>query len=173
MTYTFTKLTQIHAEEIAGWNFPADYQWTTLGKGSETEYYLLRDVYRQDSYFEIHEGETLLGYFSVNNKIRSEAAGLQFVIQPGSSAETEREVLHAIEDFVKELLPEAATLNVMCYSTQTHAIEIYESLGYTNHGPLVSYGHDMASYEQDGFNLDQSGNYVPEIQLIILYKTIR
>lgn len=172
MEWNIEKLTQKNAEKIAGWNFPKDYAWTTLGKGTENEYFLLRESYRKDSYFQVTKDE-LMGYFSVNNRIRKEAGALQVVINPEADYEEEKQFLIVMEKFIKEKYPSIETINVMAYSTQTKAIEIYEGLGYENHGVLSSFGHDMSSYEQDGFNTDEKGNYIQEIQLVVLSKKIR
>ncbi len=170
MEWNIEKLIQENAERIANWNFPRDYIWTTLGKGTENEYFLLRENYRKDSYFQVISGRVLMGYFSVNNRIRKEVGALQVVMDPYLNKEEEKGFLIAMEEFIKEHYPDLEGINVMAYSTQKKAIELYEQLGYVNHGVLSSFGHDMSSYEQDGFNTDEKGNYVQEIQLIVLSK---
>lgn len=172
MELNIQKLTQENAEKIASWTFPKDYAWTTLGKGSENEYFLLRENYRKDSYFQVISGGVLLGYFSVNNRIRKEIGALQVVMDPSLNKGEEKEFLITMEAFIKEKYPNLDSINVMAYSTQEKAIELYEQLGYVNHGILSSFGHDMSAYEQDGFNTDEKGNYVQEIQLIVLSRKL-
>ena len=170
MEWNIEKLTQENAERIAGWNFPKDYAWTTLGKGSENEYFLLRENYRKDSYFQVIKEGALMGYFSVNDRIRKEAGALQVVIDPKAETTDEKTFLSEMESYIKANYPVIESINVMAYSTQTKAIDLYEQQGYENHGVLSSFGHDMSSYEQDGFNTDEKGNYIPEIQLVVLSK---
>lgn len=163
------QLTQSEAEAIASWEYPADYCWTSVEHGTENEYFLLREAYRNDSYFALHEGETLCGFFAVNNRIKPEIAALSFTLHP-SLCNTEKEAafLKEIEAFIAAHYPEVQMINVITYSNAPHAAEVYEALGYANHGPLASYGHDMQSYEQEGFNADGTPDFKEEIRLIVL-----
>ena len=170
MSYKISKLTQENAEKIAAWPFSKDYQWTVLGKGSENEYYLLRENYRKDYYFQIEDDNKFLGYFAINNRIRKEAAALQIVIDPEADEKQEKDFVNAVADFVKENYPDVISINVMAYSYQTKAIKVFEELGFENHGVLSSFGHDMSSYEEDGFNVNEKGEPTQEISLIVLDK---
>jgi len=173
MKYQISKLTQQNAEKIASWPFPRDYQWTVLGKGSENEYFLLREKYRRDYYFQIEAEAQLLGYFAVNNRIRKEAAALQIVIDPQADREQEKDIIEEVAEFVRKHYPEVISLNVLAYSYQNEAIVIFEELGFENHGVLSSFGHDMSSYEEEGFNVNEKGEVTQDISLIVLDRKIR
>jgi len=165
------KLTQAEAEEIAEWEYPKDYCWTSVEHGTENEYFLLRENYRDNRYFALHESGNLCGFFAVNNLIRLEIAALSFTLRPSlCNTEKEAEFLKEIETFIADHYPEVRMINVITYSNAPHAAEVYEALGYTNHGPLASYGHDMQSYEQEGFNSDGTPDFKEEIRLVVLSK---
>lgn len=166
-------LTQNHAEEIASWDFPSDYQWTLLGHGSENEYYLLREHLRGKRYFQLMEDDKLLGYFSVNNVLNPSLAAMQIVLLPSLAEDAETALLQEIFAWVSSHYPDVQMIRLLALSTQLKAQKIYASLGCHTDGPLASYGHDMSAYEQEGFTVDENGRPVPEIQLYIYTKAIR
>ena len=169
----FRKLEQNSAQTIANWYFPDDYQWTTLGKHSENEYYLLNEDLRNNNYYQITGDGQLKGYFSINNEIRQEYGALQLVLKPEFCNERfEMEVINNITDFIRQIR-DCNYVNVMAYSTQPHAIKVYEKCGFENKGELSGQGHEMAAYEQEGFDVDESGKKIEEIKLTVLSKKIR
>lgn len=173
MEISIRPIVQQECEIIASWEYPKDYQWTVLGKGSENEAYLLSEKHREDHYFAIYDGGNLAGYFSLNDSIRKEFGALSLLIRPDlCSSEEEKAILSCVEGFILCSYPECLYLNVICYDYQTHAMEIYESLGYDNRGPVRSQGHDMQTYEQEGFDTDENG-LRKEITLYILSKKVR
>ena len=54
---------------------------------------------------------------------------------------------------------------------QDKAIDVYERCGFENKGIVSAPGHDMESYEQEGF--DSAKGINSQIQLVILSKKIR
>lgn len=169
----FRRLEQASAQTIANWKYPDDYQWTTLGHGSENEYYLLNEGLRGDNYYQITGDGHLKGFFSINNSIRKEYGALQLVIRPEYCNEKyEEELINDITDFIRQIR-DCEYVNVIAYSTQPHAVEVYEKCGFENKGELSGQGHEMSSYEQEGFDVDENGQMIQEIKLIVLSKKIR
>lgn len=173
MNMKIRKIKQEECEIIASWNYPEDYQWTTLGAGSENEAYLLSEKHRDNHYFAICDGHKLLGFFSINDKIRQEVGALQLVIRPDiNTAENQLQILAEVEKHALAHYPDLQYLNAVSYDYQTQAMELYQRCGFENKGPVKAYGHDMQSYEQEGFNTDGNGAQ-KQITMYILSKKIR
>ena len=173
MKINIREIRQEDCNQIVSWHYPEDYQWTTLGKGSENEIYLLSEKYREDHYYAICDQDELIGYFSLNDKIRKEYGALQLVIRPDLCVENkEIEILKVLEKKVLESYGDCHFLNAVCYDYQKHAIAVYEHCGYKNNGLVSAQGHDMQVYEQEGFDAEGSG-LKKQIGLYILSKKIR
>ena len=174
MTLRIEKLTQESAEEISGWKYPDHYQWTLLGEGSENELYLLSEKHRKDRYHQIFDDSSLIGYYSLNDAIRKEYGALQLLIRPDHCEyEMEKAILDAVLNDILANKPEVRFVNAICHDDQKEAMRICEECGFENKGPVVSMGHDMSSYEQDGFDRKEDGTVKKETELYILSKKIR
>ncbi|GEM_PF-1778653 len=170
--YTITKLKQSEAEQIASFGCDTDNPWTDISQGSEARYYLLHEQYYKASYFAIYEGNKLIGYFSVNDRIRKDYGALQlYILKTYRDRDTQIRILETICEKTKELFPECHYLNGIAWSDHPEAQEIYEDCGFEKQAPIKSSGHDMASYEQEGFSMDES--LVEEKTMCIYMKDLR
>lgn len=160
------RLTQAAAYEICGWKYPDDYAWNTVAQGSENRYYLEHEKMRHKDYYALYDEYGLAGYYAINARIRKGYGALRLTLRPGM--DNEAMAIQYVIGQIRRDFPDCVYLNVSAYSDQPYAISIYQSLGFVNKGPVVANAHDMSSYEQEGFDVDDSGKPIQPVELIVL-----
>ena len=169
--YSFTPLQQSEAEQIASFSLSEEGLFTDISKGSENRYYLLKEEYRGDRYHVIYDDDNLIGYFSLNDRIRKGYGALQLWIRDVLSREEQVDLIEKICVFIEGRYPCVSYVNTIAYSDRPYAKEVYLAAGFEDEGVLNGMGHDMESYEQDGFDVDEKGNKA-QISLSICSKKI-
>ncbi len=160
------RLTQAEACEICSWSYPVDYSWNTVAQGSENRYYLEHEKMRHKDYYALYDEYGLAGYYAINARIRKGYAALRLTLRP--DMDNEVTAIQYVIDQTRRDFPDCVYLNVSAYSDQPHAIATYQLLGFENKGPVVASAHDMSSYEQEGFDVDDSGKPIKPVELIVL-----
>ena len=170
MEYSFRPLEQKDAEMIVSWDYPEDYMFADISKGSENRYYLLNEKLRGDRYYAIDSDNELIGYFSLNNIIRKEYGALQLLIKDDKEEKECEKITDLVCKYIKDRYPSCEFINVSTYSNLDRAIKFYERCGFENKGPVSAQGHDMSAYEQEGFDPDNAVD--SNICLVILSRKI-
>jgi [ribosomal protein S18]-alanine N-acetyltransferase len=131
MTYTFEKMTQQEAEDIAlGWHYDGDYAFYDMEADEEDLAGFLNPESRGDTVFTVRKEEAVAGFFSVTRP----GAG---VCDIGLGMRPDLTGNGMGSDFMKagmafvinELKPSKITLSVATFNQR--AIKLYKNIGFT------------------------------------------
>ncbi|SDJ78774.1 ribosomal-protein-alanine N-acetyltransferase [Sediminibacillus albus] len=130
MDYTFTKMTQEQAEEIAfNWHYPGEYRFYDMEADKEDLVEFLDPDSRGDAYYIVQKGGKLIGFFNFYEK-QNNTIELGLGMKPEFTGKgMGLGFLKAGLDFAKtNFNPAAITLSVAAFNKR--AIKLYEKTGF-------------------------------------------